>query len=702
MTSSERRSNAVVVLFYLVLTLLFTHPLAWHLTTHYVGETAGDARIYVWNQWWVKTALLRLHGDPLQTDYIFYPVGIGLSLHTLALLHGLVFIPLSAVLGDVAASNLIVVATFPASALGAFALARHLGASRTGAFLAGLAFGFCPYRLARLAGHYDLLGTQWLPLYILAFITTLKAGRGAWRAAITAGLLGAACGYTSLTYLTFLAMLSLVHGAWSLSQHGEDRLARAGRAAAVAGIVGLLLAPLLVEVHDDLAAWRYLPYPGSDRYVADAAAYVLPTSKQTVLGHRIGRAFDPNLTETTVFLGYLVPALGLAAVGSRALRRSHGVWMLGGALWLLLSLGDSLHVAGRDLGIPLPFPLLKQLPLLHDLRAPSRFSILLMLCLAVLAAAVWTRWMADVRHRAVEALLTIAVACTITAEYLAVPVPLFEAKAAPLYSRIADEPGDFTVVEVPGIDQVPNQIMYNQTVHGKRIFIGTAARVPVEKASYYFGLPLVRPLVDLRKGKLALEEALVERERDAAPKVARFLGIRYFVMQRGYAEHGLVSFLEQVLPLERAFEDEERIALRVRSEDLPSLPWSLDPGAAESRMYYESGWSTPEPESGRIVRKATAWRSTLLFRRPSDETQAIALLLSSGEGGGAAMVDARLGGVRLGRESLRAGWAELRWSLPPARMAGGVVERLVLSWSLGGSGGNSRLPRIAGLRFLRR
>ena len=701
MTSSDRRWTAVVVLLYLLLTLLFTHPLAWHLTTHYVGETRGDARVYVWNQWWVRTALLRLHTNPLQSDYIFYPVGIGLSLHSLALLHGLVFIPLSAIFGDVAASNLIVLATFPASALGAYALARHLGASRTGAFLAGLAFGFCPYRLARLAGHYDLLSTQWIPLYVLAFVKTMRPGKGAWGAAISAGLLGAACGYTNLTYLTFLAMLSLVHGAWSLAQSGEDRLARAGRAVAVAGIVGLLLAPLLVQVHDDRAAWHYLPYPGSDRYVADAAAYALPTSKGTILGQWIGRAFDPNLTETTVFLGYIVSALGLAAVGSRALRRSHGVWMLAGALWLLLSLGDSLHVAGHDLGIPLVFPLLKRLPLLDDLRAPSRFSILLMLCLAVLAAAVWTRWITGLRQRGVEAALTLVAACAISAEYLDPPVPLFEASVPPLYSRIAEEAGDFTVVEVPGIDQVPNQIMYKQTVHGKRIFIGMAARVPVEKASYYFRLPLVRPLVDLRKGKLGLDEALVESERDAAPKVARFLGIRYFVVQRGYAKRGLVSFLEQVLPLEPAFEDEERIALRVRSDELPALPWSLDPGAAESRLYYESGWSTPESESGRIFRRANAPRSTLLFKRPSDEARAVALLLSLGQGSGAAMLDARLAGVRLGSESLSAAWTELRWSLPPARTAGGV-ERLELSWSPGGSEGKSPLPRIAGVRFLGR
>src|SRR5438445_317940 len=95
------------------------------------------------------------------------------------------------------------------------------------------------------------------------------------------------------------------------------------------------------------------------------------------------------------------------------------------------------------------------------------------------------------------------------AEYLALPVPLFRAGAPEAFARIAREPGDFSVAELPGIDQVPGRIMYDQTIHGKRIFIGTAARVPVEKMSYFFGLPLVRPLVEMRKGRLGLEVVAV-------------------------------------------------------------------------------------------------------------------------------------------------------------------------------------------------
>ena len=78
----------LAALVYVALTALFTWPLPYFFFTHHVGESGGDARIYLWNLWWVRKALVDLHANPLRTDYIFYPVGIGLALHTLALLHG--------------------------------------------------------------------------------------------------------------------------------------------------------------------------------------------------------------------------------------------------------------------------------------------------------------------------------------------------------------------------------------------------------------------------------------------------------------------------------------------------------------------------------------------------------------------------------------------------------------------------------------
>ncbi len=679
--------RVLVAALYAVLTVLLTYPLILHLTTHHVGESGGDARVYLWNLWWVKTALLKLHSSPLQTDYIFYPTGIGLALHTLALGQGLLFIPLSALFGDVAGANAIVLSTFLASSLGAYALARHLGAGREGAFLAGLVFAFCPYRLARLAGHYDLLSTEWIPLYGLALSKALETDRGRWRWVLVAGLLGGACGYVDLTYLVFLAVVSIVVLAFRRPWRERRLLPRAG---AVAVLVVAILLPLLLSAWRDAKTWRYAPYPGSDRYVADLIGYVTPGPRQTILGDRIGRAFESNVTETTVFAGWTTLVLAGLALSRKDVRRVLAPWIVLGAIAFALSLGDSLHLAGHDSGVPMPFALVRRLPPLEHLRAPSRFAILVVLALALLVAAAWTRGLERAAGTRSRLALTALAGAAIAAEAAALPVPMFAAGAPAVFAAIGREAGDFTVLEIPGIDQIPGQLMYRQTIHGKRILIGTAARVPIEKASYFFGLPLVRPLVDLRKGKLSLDDAMRPETLGPTAEAARFLGVRYIVIERAFEGRGIARFLEAALPTERIEGDPDRIVLRVRPEGLPSLPSTLEAGASASRLYFESGWSTPEADGPGLVRRALGTRSTLLFRRPADGAGDVVLTLGSVPAGEALRVDAWVGGQRVGIAPVLVGGASLRWPLLAGPLGG--VERMELLWSGPGA-------RVAAVRF---
>ncbi len=240
------------------------------------------------------------------------------------------------------------------------------------------------------------------------------------------------------------------------------------------------------------------------------------------------------------------------------------------------------------------------------------------------------------------------------------------------------------MVEIPGIDQVAAQIMYRQTFHGKRIFIGTVARVPVEKTSYFFGLPLVRPLVDLRKGRLGLADALDPRITAPCPEAARFLGIRYFVIERAYEPKGLVRFLEAALPTERLASAGERIVLRVRPDALPPLPTVLEAGAPASRLYYESGWAPPDGAGPGATRRATTLRSTLLFRRPFEGPLDVALSLAGGNG---ATVEGRFRGRVLGGARLSPA-TDVTWTLPQGPFE--KVERVELIWSAPGA----RIARV--------
>ena len=71
--------DALVLLAYVALSLAASWPLPIHLNTHIPGRQA-DARVFQWNNWWVKRALF----EGLDLDYsdmIYAPTGVSLVSH---------------------------------------------------------------------------------------------------------------------------------------------------------------------------------------------------------------------------------------------------------------------------------------------------------------------------------------------------------------------------------------------------------------------------------------------------------------------------------------------------------------------------------------------------------------------------------------------------------------------------------------------
>ncbi len=77
---------------------------------------------------------------------------------------------LATIVSPVFAFNLVVLLTFPLTAMATYAFARYLFDSHAGALVAGLAFAFAPMHLAQAAYHADLAQLQWLPLFFLALV----------------------------------------------------------------------------------------------------------------------------------------------------------------------------------------------------------------------------------------------------------------------------------------------------------------------------------------------------------------------------------------------------------------------------------------------------------------------------------------------------------------------------------------------------
>ena len=104
------RRDLLVLLFFTALAVLMTWPLITQIGSVYAGNNE-DLWTFQWDNWWTRYALQ--HGyDMLFTPVQFYPIGVSLAAHSLSFYNSLLWIPLAALFGDIAAYNLTVLLTF--------------------------------------------------------------------------------------------------------------------------------------------------------------------------------------------------------------------------------------------------------------------------------------------------------------------------------------------------------------------------------------------------------------------------------------------------------------------------------------------------------------------------------------------------------------------------------------------------------------
>jgi hypothetical protein len=523
------------------------------------------------------------------------------------------------------------------------------GSLLAAAFLAGILYAFASNKLAYAAlGQLPIAASQWIPFYVLFLF---KAGDAPhrWRHALLASLFLLLQAYAELTFAAFLVLFTalwVVCQAFARFRRGKaPRTWRWLAGLIVIGVVFVVgLTPVLWMMIPDLLVEGDIFVEGTgfaDVFSADLLGFLIPNRLHPVFGGLVGQFdFDHGVGQH-IYLGFSVIALALLgavrwwhgrevrptsrAAGSqgtgegpaRSARRSFQVrfWSLSAFAFWLLTLGPSLRVNGNDTRLPLPFALLAQLPFLKGNRYPSRFGVLLALSLAMLAAfglVALLQWFENRRVAArrpsrrrgtVAALVALLVSLAVVFEHLSAPLPMSDMTVPPVYATLAAEtPGDGTLLDLPvawrnGFRVTGTQhpiIMfeqYYQSAHGKRILAGNISRNPPLKLQYFAEAPIINTLIALETGH-EVDPAVVERDSALAADVLRFFNIESIVVHPAQAGHGIIPYVETIMPVERAQEDEEAIAYRV---DLPPWPgeWTIEPGDALGRLSFAEGWGLP-------------------------------------------------------------------------------------------------------------
>jgi hypothetical protein len=235
-----RTASRVVgaLLFYLVLAIVLTFPLVSSLST-VVPHDYGDPVLNTWILWW------NAHTPPLSaawwTPPAFFPSAGALAFSE----HLLGLAPLTTPIqwlgaSPLAAYNVAFLLSFPLCAVAAYLLVLQLTGRHDAAFVAGLAYGFAPYRIAHLP-HLQMLSAYWMPIALIGLHRFARDRRAGWLA-----LFGGAWLLQSASNGYFLFFFSIVVALWLLWFLPPWREMRAFLAVVCAWLVAALpLVPLL-------------------------------------------------------------------------------------------------------------------------------------------------------------------------------------------------------------------------------------------------------------------------------------------------------------------------------------------------------------------------------------------------------------------------------------------------------------------------
>ncbi len=571
--------HIIALILYSFLACLVTWPLPLHLHTHLAameyGELGQDVWQHAWNMWWVHQALLVEHTNPYQTTALFYPHGASLYMHSLNLPLGLLGLPLLPLLGIVATYNILTLLTMVLVGYCSFLLARHIisndsfspqgtqgdtgGMRHTvpAALVAGTVVLCAAQRILELRGaQLATLSDYGVPLTLLCVLVALKRRTIAMAALVALAMLLTALSkwYHLLHALLVIVPIMLWHAVFMWRQHGRRGLLDdAITWARIGGISAILFTPFFIPTFLETIT---SPYSRKSNELV-FSANVLHLIPKTCAG--IWHAMPLDWWDACIFAW--APVL-LALLGVILAPRRVALWVIIGGICLVLSLGPTLHVGDTDTGIPMPYALLRALPVVDALRAPVRINAVTHMMLGIVAAIGLTQLFQHVRSVAASWAIAVVAIASITAEAAILPFPLIDASVSPFYTQIADEPGEWSLLELP-FDRFDRDRleMFTQTYHGKYILTGLISR-KVPRVHYELALPIAQVddgevYADIVRFSSTTQEQLLRALR------TRYVIVREYPGHPGLDERQIATAHELLGPLTEVYADDELRAYRL-------------------------------------------------------------------------------------------------------------------------------------------
>ncbi|GAB3827403.1 hypothetical protein [Hymenobacter jeollabukensis] len=573
------RELLLSLLFYAVLFVLFSWPLAAHFSTAYLGRPGNDANQYVWNAYNFHRQVLAGH-NPFFTDLLLYPRGTSLVMHTYTPVIGLLNVPLG---HEILAVNVALLLSFTLSGVGAYRLCRRWVDNPVLCLLAGVLFAFSGYKLAHLPDHYHLLLTAPAPFYLYAFLEAFRFREGRFVPQVRRwGQVGLCAALGIITLLSdYYTLFGLLYFSLGYALYYRLRLGSINWRRPRPWII---LVVVLVVCHIGSRMLKLAGVPDNSGFWwgGDLAGYLLPPPHSrwlsTAATERLlnsGMFNAPGSVENIMFLGYVLPLLALFTLvglrGYSVLRHDEDrggralPWLA--LLFFMLTL-PAVRVFGKEV-LRLPTGLLHYVPFFNNIRCPTRHVAYLSLLLPIVVFAALDPWLRARLRPAARLGVSVGLLGLVLLELQPKAQPLLKLADVPAaYLAAAQLPGD-VLFPVPfglldgyrKVGQMDGDDLFYQTRHHKKLPGAYISRVPAEVFASFDQDSVMHTLLTLQ------EHPDTTLQHPSAAAVREFLRVYHpaaFIVAPQFRGSAVHRYLQEAMPAQGYREEQigEYVLLR--------------------------------------------------------------------------------------------------------------------------------------------
>ena len=167
-------------------------------------------------------------------------------------------------------------------------------------------------------------------------------------------------------------------------------------------------------------------------------------------------------------------------------------------------------------------------------------------------------------------------------EYLSLPVPTIDMSYSQFYDQLAEQPGDFSIIDIPGstsYDYASKSMIFNQ-IHRKKNWAGMdLARVVEDQWDFQSNTPIFNDLLYTLPGggSPPSKEIINDYYYNLATKILNHYNVKYIIVSKSYlkddkkfdgpAFENTLIFIDGEIDAKQVYEDDFLIAFKVQSSE---------------------------------------------------------------------------------------------------------------------------------------